>query len=402
VSLVDQISLGVLTNSVSRDAVEVAIGLHGKQPKRRGGTLPAHVMMYFVVAMALFSDADYEAVMAKLAGPLRLWKSWDPSWRLPTSGGIAQARQKLGFEPVKTLFERIAVPVASRLTLGAFCARRRLVSMDGMVFDLPDTEDNAAEFGKPSGGVFPQARAVTLTECGSHVSLGAHIGPVAGKGTGERSAAKELLRLLDPGMMLICDQGFYSFELWCQAADTGADLLWRLGDIMDLPIVARCGDGSYVTVLFAPGTPAKTRAALLEDAGAGRELDPDRARLARVVEYDIPGRGSGDLFCLLTTILDPHDAAAGVLAHAYQERWEHEGANKEIKTALRGPGKILRSKSPDMVYQEIYGYLIAHYAVSALICQAAAETGIDPDRVKFTRTVRLIRDTIAGPDSFSP
>jgi hypothetical protein len=143
---------------------------HGKQPKRRGGTLPAHVMMYFVVAMALFSDADYEAVIRKLVGPLRLWKSWDPSWTLPMSGGITRARKKLGFAPMKTLFERIAVPVASRLTLGAFCARRRLVSMDGMVFDLPDTEENTAEFGKPSGGVFPQARVVTLTECGSHVS----------------------------------------------------------------------------------------------------------------------------------------------------------------------------------------------------------------------------------------
>lgn len=400
--MVDQISLGVLTNSVSRDAVEVAIGLHGKQPKRRGGTLPAHVMMYFVVAMALFSDADYEAVIRKLVGPLRLWRSWDPSWTLPTSGGITQARKKLGFEPVKTLFERIAVPVASRLTLGGFCARRRLVSMDGMVFDLPDTEENTAEFGKPSGGVFPQARVVTLTECGSHVSLGAHIGPVVGKGTGERSAAKELVRLLTPGMMLICDQGFYSFALWCQAAGAGADLLWRLGDIMDLPIVKRCGDGSYVTLLFAPGTPAKTRATLLMRAKAGREPDPDRARLVRVIEYDVPGRGDGDLICLLTTILDPYKAAAGTLAQAYQERWEHEGANKEIKTQLRGPGKILRSKTPDMVRQEIYGYLIAHYAVCALICRAATETGIDPDRVKFTLTVRLIRDTIAGPDGFSP
>jgi hypothetical protein len=400
--LVDQISLGVLTSSVSRDAVEAVIGLHGKQPKRRGGTLPAHVMMYFVVAMALFSDADYEAVIQKLVGPLRLWKSWDPSWTLPTSGGITQARKKLGSAPVKTLFERIAVPVASRLTLGAFCARRRLVSMDGMVFDLPDTEENTAEFGKPSGGVFPQARVVTLTECGSHVSLGAHIGPVAGKGTGERLAAKQLVGLPALDMMLICDQGFYSFELWCQATATGADLLWRLGDIMDLPIVARCGDGSYVTLLFAPGTSAKTRAALLMQAKAGHDLDPDRVRFARVVEYDVPDRGNGDLICLLTTILDPHEAAAGILAQAYHDRWEHEGANKEIKTQLRGPSKVLRSKTADIVCQEIYGYLIAHYAVSALICQAATETGIDPDRVKFTQTVRLIRDTITGPDGFSP
>jgi hypothetical protein len=402
VSLIDQLSLGVLTNWVSRDAVEVAIGEHGRQPKRRGGTLPAHVVMYFVVALALFADADYEGVLRKLVGPLRLWRSWDPSWTLPTSGGITQARQRLGFEPVKTLFERIAVPVASRLTLDAFCARRRLVSLDGMVFDLPDTKENTAEFGKPSGGVFPQARVVTLSECGSHVSLGAHIGPVVGKGTGERSAAATLIPLIEPGMMLICDQGFYGFALWCQAADTGVDLLWRLGDIMDLPIVDRCGDGSFVTLLFAPGVTPAARRALVLRAKAGHELDPTRVRFARVVEYDVTDRGSGDLICLLTTILDPREAPALVLAECYHQRWEHEGSNKEVKTQLRGPGKILRSQSPDMVRQEIYGYLIAHYAVSAMICQAATETGIDPDRVKFTQTVRLVRDTIAGPDGFSP
>lgn len=296
--------------------------------------------------------------------------------------------------------ERIAVPVASRLTLDAFCVRRRLVSLDGLVFDLPDTEENATEFGKPSGGVFPQARVVTLTECGSHVSLGAHIGPVVGKGTGERSAAAELVTLLEPGMMLICDQGFYSFTLWCQAADTGADLLWRLGDIMDLPIVERCGDGSFVTLLFAPGMTPAARRALVVRAQAGEQLDPSRVRFARVVEYDITDRGSGDLICLLTTILDPREAPALVLAECYHQRWEHEGANKEVKTQLRGPGIILRSQSSDMVRQELYGYLIAHYAVSAMICQAATETGIDPDRVKFTQTVRLVRDTIAARTVF--
>jgi hypothetical protein len=345
---------------------------------------------------------DYEAVLRKLVGPLRLWRSWDPSWTLPTSGGITQARQRLGFEPVQTVFERIAVPVASRLTLDAFCARRRLVSLDGMVFDLPDTEENTEEFGKPSGGVYPQARVVTLVECGSHVSLGARIGPVVGKGTGERSAAAGLIAQLEPDVMLLCDQGFYSFTLWCQAADTGADLLWRLGDIMDLPVVDRCGDGSFLTLLFAPGTSAARRRVLLVAARAGHALDPDRVRLARVVEYEVTDRGSGDLICLLTTILDPREVPALVLAECYHQRWEHEGANKEVKTQLRGPGRILRSKTPDMVRQEIYGYLIAHYAVSALICRAATETGIDPDRVKFTQTVRLIRDTVAGPDGFSP
>jgi len=383
----------------------VAVAEHGRQPKRRGGTLPPHVMMYYVVAMAMHADQDYEGVMRKLTEPLRrLAGSWDPNWVLPTSGGITQARARLGFEPVKTLFERIAVPVAGLLTPDAFCAHRRLVSLDGMVFDLPDTTENTTVFGKPTGGVFPQARVVTLPECGSHVSLGAHIGPVVGKGTGERSAAKELLGLLEPDMMLICDQGFYSFELWCQGVGTGAELLWRLGDIMDLPIVERRHDGSYMTLLFAPRASKTHRAALLSRAAAGDDPagEEDRVRWARVIEYEIADRGSGELICLLTTILEPTQAPAALLAHTYHERWQHEGANKEIKNQLRGPGKILRSKTPDMVRQEIYGYLIAHYAVCAMICQAATETSIDPDRVKFTNTVRIIADRIAEPDAFSP
>lgn len=405
VPLVDQISLGVLTASVPRDAVEIAIGLHGKAPKRRGGTLPAHVMVYFVVALALHADLDYEGVMGKLIEPLRrLPGSWDPRWQAPTSGGITQARQRLGFEPMREVFERIAVPVAEELTFGAFCAGRRMVSFDGMVFDLPDTEANAAEFGKPSGGVFPQARVVNLIETGSHVSLDAVISGVAGKGSGERSAAWELSFRLESDMLLLCDQGFYGFDLWCRGADTGADLLWRLGDIMDTPVVRRCGDGSYLTVLFHPQVPKAQRAQLLTRAQAGEDLtgDDDRVRVARVIEYDVADRGSGDLICLLTTILDPKEAPALTLAEAYHQRWVHETANREIKTQLRGPGRVLRSKTPDMVRQEIYGYLIAHYAICALICRAATETGIDPDRVKFTNTVRILRDHLADPDAFSP
>jgi hypothetical protein len=398
------ISLGVLTSSVPREDVEAAIAAHGRQAKRRGGTLPPHVMAYYTVAMALFADEDYEGVMRRLAWPLQQWNSWDPSWNLPTSGGITQARKRLGYEAMATVFERIAVPVASALTHGAFVAGRRTATLDGMVFDLRDTPANTTEFGKPSKGVLPQARVVTLNECGSHAPLGAVISGVAGKGTGERAAAGQLLARLEQDMLLICDQGFYSFGLWCTAADTGADLLWRLGDIMALPVLQRCGDGSYITLLFAPSTAAAVRGELIERARAGQDLagEETRVRWARVIEYEVGDRGCGELICLLTTILDPADAPAAILAAAYHDRWQHETANAEVKTGLRGPGKVLRSESPDMVRAEIYGYLIAHYALSTLICRAAEETGIDPHRVKFTNTVRIVRDHIADPDAFSP
>lgn len=401
--LSDQISLGVLTSSVPRDDVEVVIGLDKVQAKRRGGSLPPHVMVYFVIAMALHAALDYEGVWRKLTEPLRAWGTWDPAWQTPTSGGITQARKRLGFEVVKALFERIAVPVAELLTPSAFVFGKRLVSMDGMVFDLPDSKENREEFGTPSGGAFPQARVVTLTECASHASLGAHITGVSGKGSGERSAAKELIPLLEDDMLLICDAGFYSFELWSTAFDTGAELLWRLGDIMGLPVLETLGDGSYITLLFNPKTPKTRRAQLIGRATAGEDLagEEAHARWARVVEYTVD-QGSGDLICLLTTLFEPRHAPAAMLAHVYHQRWQHEEANREIKTQMRGAAKILRSKSPDMVRQEIYGYLLAHYAVCAFICRAATETSVDPGRIKFANSIRIIADRLADPDAFSP
>jgi hypothetical protein len=406
--LTDHVALGLLTSVVPREVVDAAVAAHGRQAKRSGGSLPPHVMLYFVMAMALFADEDYEGVLAHLTETLSRWGCWDQAWQMPTSGGITQARARLGSGPVKEVFEQVAVPVAGVLTRGARCAGLRLMSIDGMVFDLPDTKANAQEFGYPRAGVFPQARVVTLTESGSHCVLGAHIGPVAGEGSGERSVAKELMGLLGEDVLLTADSGFYGFGLWCSATAGGAQLLWRIGDVMDLPVVADLGDGSYLSVVFAARLANAARHSLLQAARAGDDLSAhrDQARLVRVIEYYMDGAGPDpgqrELICLLTTILDPHRALAGQLAEAYHARWEHEGANDEIKTELRGPGRILRSKSPDMVRQEIYGYLLTHYAIAALICTAATEADTDPDRVKFVRTVRLLRRRIADPAAFSP
>src|SRR5262249_47863096 len=141
---------------------------------------------------------------------------------------------------------------------------------------------------------------------------------------------------------------------------------------------------------------------LIAAARAGEYLDPGQAMRVRVIEYEIPDRdGDGELIALITTITGPAAASAHELAQAYCQRWEEETGNDQLKTRLRGPGQVLRSKSPDMVRQEIYGYLLTHHAISALICQAATEAGIDPDRVKFLRTVRIIRRRAAHP-AFPP
>ncbi|MFB9684834.1 IS4 family transposase, partial [Amycolatopsis plumensis] len=137
----------------------------------------------------------------------------------------------------------------------------------------------------------------------------------------------------------------------------------------------------------------------------GGDLDPAEATVVRVIEYTVPDRGPDpdEVIRVITTIGDPADAPAEILAQAYHQRWEHETGNDQLKTHLRGPGRVLRSKSPDMIRQEIYGYLLTHYAISTLICRAATEADIDPDRVKFLRTVRLVRrQTTSGPAAFSP
>ena len=407
--LPEWISIGVLAASVPRDAVDEAIRVTGKQAKRSDGKLPPHLMVYFAMALALFAEEDYEEVITRLAGTLTSWGCWDEAWSVPTSGGITQARQRLGSQPLAELFSQVAVPVADLLTQGAFLGVWRLMAIDGFEWDVPDTKANAAMFGYAGSGAnrsaFPKVRLVTISECASHAVVEAEIGPIAGKGTGERSLARNLYPRLEEDWLLIADRNFYSYQDWRDAAGTGAQLLWRVKSDLRLPVLDILPDGSHRSVLVDPDIRGKARDALIEAARAGEELDPDEAMAVRVVEYQVPDRtgdGKDELICLITTIGDHAAAPAALLAAAYQQRWEHETGNAQLKTHLRGPGRVMRSKSPDLVLQELYGYLLTHYAISALICRAATEADIDPDRVKFTRTVRIVRRHASGPAAFSP
>ncbi len=403
--LTDWISLGVLASSVPRDAVDEAVAAAGKGARRSDGKLPPHVMVYFAMALALFAEEDYEEVAARLTETLASWGCWDQSWAAPTSGGITQARKRLGPEPLELLFDRVAVPVAGVLTRGAFLRHWRLMAIDGFELDVPDTPANAAAFGYPAGArehpAFPKVRVVTIGECGSHAKVAAQMGPVGGKGSCEQALARRMFGRLEEDWLLIADRGFYNWPDW-QAAAAGAALLWRVKADLRLPVLELLPDGSYLSVVARPALHDKARNKLIAAARAGEHLDPGQAMRVRVIEYDIPDRdGDGELIALITTITDPAAASAAELARAYAQRWEEETGNDQLKTCLRGPGSVLRSRSPDMVRQEIYGYLLTHYAISALICKAATEAGIDPDRVKFLRTVRIIRRRAADP-AFSP
>jgi Insertion element 4 transposase N-terminal len=407
-ALTDWISLGVLASRVPRDVVDDAVEVTGRGARRAGGKLPPHVMVYFVMALALFADEDYEEVAARLTQTLRSWDCWDDAWEVPTKGGITQARQRLGPEPVAEVFSQVAEPVADLDTVGAFLGGWRLMSLDGMTWDVPDTEKNRAAFGSLAGSegqaAFPKIRVVTVSECGSHAPVLAVTGPAAGgKGSGEQSLARDLYPRLEDGWLVIADRNFYSWDGWRTAADTGAELLWRVKANTLLPVLDLLPDGSYRSVLVKPVISPARRRLLAEAAGRGEDLDPDLARYVRVIEYDIPDRdgdGKDELIILVTTITDWRAAPAQALAGTYHERWEHETGNAQLKTYLRGPGRVLRSGSPDLVEQEIWGYLLTHYAISALICAAATAAGIDPDRVKFKRTLRIVRRAV-GP-AFPP
>jgi hypothetical protein len=404
-ALTDWISLGVLASSVPRDVVDEAIAETGRGARRAGGKLPPHVVVYLVMALALFGEDDYEEVAARLTEALRGWGCWG-DWEVPTKGAITQARKRLGPEPMAQVFSQVAEPVADLDTAGAFLGPWRLMSVDGMEWDVPDTDPNRAFFGVRGDdqAAFPKIRVVTVSECGSHAPVLAVLGPAAGgKGSGEQSLARKLYPRLEEDWLVIADRNFYNWKDWCTAAGTGAALLWRMKENARLPVLEMLPDGSYRSVLIAPRITGGKRDALIAAARRGGALEEDQARYVRVIEYDVPDRegdGKDELIVLVTTITDVRAATAQALAGAYHQRWEHETGNAQLKTCLRGPGRVLRSGSPDLIEQEIWGYLLTHHALSALICAAATSAGIDPDRVRFKRTLRVVRRAV-GP-AFPP
>jgi hypothetical protein len=406
VRLTDRISLGVLADVVPRDFIDDVLAETGKR-EARSRLLPAHVTVRFCLAMCLFFDDDYEEVMRKLASGLQDTKSWSKSWHIPTAAAITKARQRLGEEPLRELFHQIAVPVAGYGTKGAWLHSRRLMAIDGFVLDVPDTPSNVEAFGKsqegsPYASAFPQVRVVGLGESGTHALVGAALDGIA---TSEKELAEDLLPSFEDDMLITADRYFYSYNLWRKASDTGADLLWRMQSSMPLPVIKPLPDGSYLSILFHPRLAKHHRQALLETAHAGTTPQPAQATLVRALEYDIPdreGNGTNNTIRLITTILDPDDTTATELAAAYHQRWECEGLIAEIKTHQRGPGRVLRSRSPDMARQEIWALLLTHYSIRHLMCRAADEADIDPDQLSFIRSLRIIRRQVTDQADFSP
>ena len=296
--------------------------------------------------------------------------------------GISQARSRRGAAPLRRLYEQVVQPIATRAPKGAWYRDWRLVSLDGSCLDVADTAANRAGFGVPGASrgesAFPQLRFVSLVENGTHVLFGARLG---GYAEGETTLAHAVLATLRPGMLCLADRQFFGHALWQAAMATGADLLWRVKHILRLPRETVLADGSYLTTIYPSDKDRRHR------TGGVR---------ARVVEYRLEGvAGAEPLYRLLTTILDPARAPAEELAALYHERWEIEGALAELKTQLRGARVVLRSKTPDLVRQEFWGLLLAHFAVRGLMHEAALKADEDPDRLSSSHAVRVVRRKVA-------
>ncbi len=389
----DHVALGVLTRTFPPELVDAVVREAGRE-QQRSRLLPSRLVVYYVLAMALFSQAGYEEVMRSLVEGLAWESGWRQAWTVPSQPAISQARARLGAKPLAELFARGCVPLANADTPGAFWRGRRLVSMDGTTLDVADTPANAAEFGRPGSGrgsgegAFPQLRVVALAECGTHAMFAAAMGAYT---AGEPTLARELGAALRPGMLVLADRGFAGHPLFSAFAATGAELCWRAKSNAVLPVLERLPDGSFLSELVAS-----------DDKYARAKVVP-----VRVVEYamDDPGRPQAEetRYRLVTTVLDPEDGPGSELAALYAERWEFESALDELKSHQRGPRLVLRSKAPEGVRQEAWGYLCTHHAIRALMTTAAGHHGIDPDRISFTRALHAARRSVrAGLGTDAP
>ena len=373
----DYISLGVLTKTFPMNQVKAVLAAQGKA-SRRQRELPAHVVVYYVICLALFMQVSYREVLRCLLEGLAWLLGPGEAVKVTGKSGISQARRRLGWEVMRQLHEEVVKPLAVEATQGAWYRRWRLVSLDGSTLEVADEKENERAFGRPAASrgasAYPQMRFVALVENGTHVLFGTRL---AGYATGEITLAQEVVTSLRKSMLCLADRNFFGFALWNRARATGADLLWRVKKNLRLRAEKHLPDGSYLSRIYASERDWRHRS---------------NGVVVRVIDYQLEGITDAEpIYRLVTTILDPAEAPAEELAALYHERWEIETALDELKTHLRGAKIVLRSKTPDLVRQEFYGLLLAHFAVRGLMHEAALKASEDPDRLSFVHAVRVIR-----------
>ena len=386
--ITDYISVGVLARAFSADKVRSALEATQRDSVRQRD-LPAHVVVYYVIALALYMESSYREVLRCLLEGIQWLQGPATAIKVAGKSGISQARTRLGSEPMRQLYNELVNPIATQATKGAWYQQWRLVSLDGSTLDVADEKGNQEAFGRPGASrgesAYPQIRFVALVENGTHVLFGARM---AGYATGEIALAKEVLPQLKKGMLCLADRLFFGFQLWKQAQGTGADLLWRIKKNTLLACEERLADGSYLSRIYPSRRDRRHKT---------------NGVVVRVVDYCLDGvEGAEPIYRVLTSILDHRQAPAEELAALYQERWEIESALDELKTHLRGSKIVLRSKTPDLVRQEFYGLMMAHYAIRGLMHEAALKVDEDPDRLSFIHTVRVLRRKLPLYDAIPP
>jgi hypothetical protein len=395
--------LGVLTGEISPRLVDAVVDEAGCRERRRR-LLPARAVVYFVLGLCLFSGADsaappgYRSVMRWLSQGLRAVHG--PG--LVSSSAMTKARQRVGAKALQLLFERLRGPLGGSRTPGVFAFGLRVLAWDGTALDVPDTPANAALFGRQKGAGNPQLRLLMLIECGTHAVIDAAFAGYTQ--LSEQKLARQVLASLKPGLLLLADRNFPGHDLWAAATATGADLLWRIKKTQIFEPITVLPDGSYISRMHTPADNLR----LGYGRRVGRRIHPaEPGHIVRIIEYIVTvtsadGSSRTELFRLVTTLLDHHRAPATELADLYRQRWENENSYSEVKTRLRGAGFVLRSKSPELIEQELYAFLCVYQALGAFEIDAAHTAGIDPDRISFTVTIRTARAHISTQPAASP
>jgi hypothetical protein len=379
------VSLGALSKFFPPKQIEEILRANKREEKRRR-KLPSLELMLFLIALGLHASEGCRAVLRRVL--LRKGSVAEEALdRMSSDSAISQARARLGWKPIRDLYQSVVGPIATRKTIGAWYRRWRLVTLDGSTLDLADTSRNERAFGRPGASrgkaAFPQLRWVTLLENGTHVLFGAEMGRYS---TGEKTLAKKVVTRLPADALCFADRNFFSYVLWNAALATGAALLWRVSSNLILPKLRRLPDGSYLSKIY-PSSKARAK---------------DRNGVpVRLIEYRLKPGGT-EVYRLICSILDPKKAPGVQLANLYPKRWTIETVLGEIKTRLRGARVVLRSKVPDLVRQDFYGLLLAHFGVRALMHESALNENINPADLSFVHAVRTIDRYLTLYVSFFP
>lgn len=378
----DRPLLEALAAAIPDETVDATIEATGTREQRRR-RLPTQLVVTLVVAMGLWASESMRHVLAEVvAGWREGAASRGTGWQLPSTAAIVQARQRAGARLLRTLFQAVARPIATTRTHGAFLGGLRLMAIDGTILEVADTPANERAFGRRATArgtsAFPQLRVLALIETGTHVICDAVLRPWRAS---EVPTALRLLRSVGPGMLLLWDRGFHSYEMVRLTRERQAHVLGRAKRNTVLRPTEVLTDGSFLARIYPSPT--------------ARQRDQQGIEL-RVIEYalDTPAGPGQEKYRLITSLLDEQAFPATLLAATYHERWEIETALDELKVHQWAHPRPLRSKRPREVVQEVYGLLLAHIAIRTVMHQAALREGIDPDRLSFTGALRVLRRAI--------